>query len=480
MLAPYVETPTGPVGLTTTEDGAVWVVGAQSETVLRIPAGATEPDLTVDVPGVPLRTTAAYGSVWVTSFDGKELLRLDPATGEVVATIKTGAGPEGVAAGFDSIWVVAQDAGKLLRIDPGTNAVSDEIKLEVGARLVEAGPDAMYVAHYADDMILRVDPKTNAVTSSEAVCDGPQAMAVLDGKVWVTCTLSDELVALDATTLQKVASVPVEGSPDSVLATDGRAARRGRRGRARPGLRRPRHRDRHERARCSARRTPSTTGPTSTSRWPAARRGSARSTRTGCTTCRCRAEALQGSPGTRVTLTISGVATAQIVRDCLRSPGRGGLVQPAGAKVTTPSASSDRVAWPRATSSSRWALVSIAAMPLLKTSSSSYACSWRVQPRWPATSAELRGPAARAATQRSSRFSWKTSSSSTRACEDGATGPWAGRIRRSGRARTLVSEAMKSPSGCGVGGTVKPMDGVIVGSTWSPAKSSPSDWSAKT
>ena len=150
-VAPYVETPTGPVGLTTTEDGAVWVVGAQSETVLRIPAGATEPDLTVDVPGVPLRTTAAYGSVWVTSFDGKELLRLDPATGEVVATIRTGAGPEGVAAGFDSIWVVAQDAGKLLRIDPGTNAVSDEIKLEVGARLVEAGPDAMYVAHYADD-----------------------------------------------------------------------------------------------------------------------------------------------------------------------------------------------------------------------------------------------------------------------------------------------------------------------------------------
>ena len=142
----------------------MWVVGAQSETVLRIPDGASEPDLTVDVPGVPLRTTAAYGSVWVTSFHGKKVLRLDPATGEVVASIKTGAGPEGVTAGFDSIWVVAQDAGKLLRIDPATNAVSAEIKLEIGARLVEAGPDAMYVAHYADDLVLRVDPETNAVT----------------------------------------------------------------------------------------------------------------------------------------------------------------------------------------------------------------------------------------------------------------------------------------------------------------------------
>ena len=222
-MAPYVEAHTGPVGLTATDDGAVWVVGAQSETVLRIPNGATEPDLTIDAPGVPLRTTAAYGSVWVTSFHGKKVLRLDPATGELVASIKTGAGPEGVTAGFDSIWVVAQDAGKLLRIDPATNAVTAEIKLEIGARLVETGPDAMYVAHYADDMVLRVDPGTNDVISSEAVCDGPQGMAVLDVKVWVTCTLSHELVALDATTLQKLASVPVEGSPDSVAATaDGR------------------------------------------------------------------------------------------------------------------------------------------------------------------------------------------------------------------------------------------------------------------
>jgi streptogramin lyase len=217
--APYVDVGFGPVGLTVAEDGSVWVVHARDETAARIPAGATEPDLTVDVPGTPLRTTAAFGAVWVTSFEGKRLVRLDPATGEVVATIRTGAGPEGVAAGFDSVWVVAQDAGKLLRIDPATNAVSAQVDLEVGARLVEAGPDAMYVAHYADDLVLRVDPVTNAVTSSEAVCDGPQAMAVLDGQVWVTCTISEELVALDATTLEKVASVPVAGSPDSVLAT---------------------------------------------------------------------------------------------------------------------------------------------------------------------------------------------------------------------------------------------------------------------
>ncbi len=39
---------------------------------------------------------------------------------------------------------------------------------------------------------------------------------------------------------------------------------------------------------------------------------------------------------------------------------------------------------------------------------------------------------------------------------------------------------MKSRSGCSTGTGSNPIDGVIVGSTWSPAKSSPAARSAKT
>ncbi len=42
-LAPYVEVGAGPVGLTTTDDGSVWVVASQDETVARIAPGATAP-----------------------------------------------------------------------------------------------------------------------------------------------------------------------------------------------------------------------------------------------------------------------------------------------------------------------------------------------------------------------------------------------------------------------------------------------------
>ena len=63
-VAPYVEIRAGPVGLTATEDGTVWVVARASETACRIPAGATAPDLTVDAPACrcgPPRRTARCG-----------------------------------------------------------------------------------------------------------------------------------------------------------------------------------------------------------------------------------------------------------------------------------------------------------------------------------------------------------------------------------------------------------------------------------
>lgn len=224
-VTPYVEVQAGPVGLTATQ-AAVWVVAARGEALQRIPVGATEPDLTVPLPGVPLRATTAFGSIWVTLFQGRKLLRLDPGTGHVNASLRTGEGPEGVTSGFGSVWVVVQDAGRLLRVDPETNQVAAELELAPGARLVTAGTDAMYVSHYQDGTVLRVDPATNAVTGrSTAACGGPQSMAELDGRVWVTCTVSGEVVALDGTTLQEVARVAVPGSPDTVAVTpDGRLA----------------------------------------------------------------------------------------------------------------------------------------------------------------------------------------------------------------------------------------------------------------
>ena len=110
----------------------------------------------------------------------------------------------------------------------------------------------------------------------------------------------------------------------------------------------------------------------------------------------------------------------------------------------------------------------------LNASSASKAWSWRVQ-RQLARHVVRRGcrPRTTAARQRASRCSWWASSSSTRACDERR--PGRGQAAAAGRAgRGPWSARPGSRRAAAVGGTgSKPIDGVIVGSTWSPANSSP-------
>jgi streptogramin lyase len=212
----------GPVGLAAGEDGSVWAVSTGAGSVSRIPAGATEPDLVVPVPGSPLRATWAYDALWVTSSRGWQLLRVDPAAGAVTERIPTGAGPAGVAAAFGSLWVVAQDAGQLLRVDPRTGSVTDRIGIGVGARLVVAGPRWLYVTHHADGQVLRIDSGTGHVWRSPETWPGPQGMALELGRLWVACTAGNHVVVLDAETLDVVDRLHGPEAPDPVtLAPDG-------------------------------------------------------------------------------------------------------------------------------------------------------------------------------------------------------------------------------------------------------------------
>jgi DNA-binding beta-propeller fold protein YncE len=221
--APAVPVEGGPVGVTAAPDGAVWVVSPGTGTVSRIPPGADQPDLAVDVGELPLRAVAAYGAVWTTVFGDGELVRVDPGRGRVALRIRTGAEPEGVAAGFGLIWVVTQGAGDLVRVDPELGEIISRTGIGQGARLVEVGDDAVYVAQFEQDRVLRVAPGSGRITArSPEVCDGPQGMAEAGGLLWVTCTPDDLVVGLDPVSLRVRQQVEVPGQPDSVAVdTDG-------------------------------------------------------------------------------------------------------------------------------------------------------------------------------------------------------------------------------------------------------------------
>ena len=197
---------------------------------------ASEPDLTVDVPGIPLRATAAYGAVWVTSFDGQEAAAARPGHRRGGRDDQDGRRSRGgrrrLRLGVGGRPGRRQAAPHRPRHQRGQPARSRSRSAPGWSRRARTRCTSRTTPTTRSSASTRRRTRSPAPS---AVCDGPQAMAVLDGKVWVTCTLSDELVALDATTLQKVASVPVEGSPDSVAATARRPARGGRRGGADAG-----------------------------------------------------------------------------------------------------------------------------------------------------------------------------------------------------------------------------------------------------
>jgi streptogramin lyase len=212
-----VTVPDGPVGLTADDSGAVWVASARDNAVSRIPAGASKPDLRVDV-AVPLRLTAAEGAVWATSFENGTLLRIDTLGGTVTDRIPVGNGAEGLLSAFGAIWAVAQDDGRLVRVDPTTRAVSQRIVVGLGVRLVKASPDALWLNDYPNNRLVRVDPTSGRVTKSGHVCDGPQDMASYDEVIWVTCSTGNELVSVDTKTLQVSQRVPLAGTPDAIAA----------------------------------------------------------------------------------------------------------------------------------------------------------------------------------------------------------------------------------------------------------------------
>ena len=211
---------TGPVGVTATASGDVWVAVAGADQVVRVSAGGRRPEASVPVDGTPLRLTAEENgsALWVSAFRRGEVARVDATTARVTDRVAVGAGAEGVADAFGSVWVAVQDDGLLVRIDPVTRRVVRKVPVGSGVRLVVPGAGALWLDDHPGGSVVRVDPRTYRVSRSGHVCDGPEDVAVVGTTVWVTCSGSEELVALRADDLTTERRVALPGTPDAVTA----------------------------------------------------------------------------------------------------------------------------------------------------------------------------------------------------------------------------------------------------------------------
>jgi YVTN family beta-propeller protein len=142
---PPIETGHSMTDLAVSDDGTVWVVGEDANTVTRVDgsSGATTP---IPVGNVPTGVTVGAGAVWVTLALDDALVRIDARTGAVQKTIAVGRSPVGVAVGAGAVWVANSGDGTVSRIDPKTDEVVTTIPVGAGPEEVAVGAGRVFVS----------------------------------------------------------------------------------------------------------------------------------------------------------------------------------------------------------------------------------------------------------------------------------------------------------------------------------------------
>ena len=95
---PAIDTGHYPTDLAVSDDGTVWVVGEDANTVTRVDGSS---GATTAIPGgnVPTEVRVGAGAVWVTLALDDSLVRIDPRTGAVQKTIVSADRPSGWRSG---------------------------------------------------------------------------------------------------------------------------------------------------------------------------------------------------------------------------------------------------------------------------------------------------------------------------------------------------------------------------------------------
>ncbi len=157
-----------------------------------------------DVPigGRPVSIALGAGAVWVVNADDETVLRIDPKTKRVVKTIGgLGTDLTSIAFGSGSVWVAGGNDGTVVRIDPRQNAAEAPVDLGSSSEvlpqpvfLLATGAGGVWLTR--GNRLLRIDPRTNAVTANVRA-DHTTGLVAEAGGVWAT-RLDEHVLRFDA------------------------------------------------------------------------------------------------------------------------------------------------------------------------------------------------------------------------------------------------------------------------------------------
>jgi len=254
----------------TTEEGGVWALDADGQTISRI---AGEEVSTFGVGATPIDLEAGAGALWVEVGErveggqiagpiGTAVARVDPTTSTVRARIPlpraeratSTASDDQIAVEPDAVWVIGPDHA-VSRIDPRTDRVTQTIRglaataiatgdagtwaltadgtvariasrgnrfvdrTRIGASAVASiavGAEAVWVSAPGDGTVWRLDPADRPALRTIDVGAGATALAFGEDSLWVANPLRGTVSRIDPAQNEVTATAELDGSPRAV------------------------------------------------------------------------------------------------------------------------------------------------------------------------------------------------------------------------------------------------------------------------
>jgi streptogramin lyase len=137
-------------------NGAVWVLGRHSPTLIKVSAATRQPIVRIDMGRHAERVDTAAGYVWVTDYGDDEVTRVDPK-GPKIATTDVPGRPYGLRARDDGVWVACYGDHSVVRIDPRTGRlVGKPIRVGFNPVGVDVRGHSVWVTSVSDNRLTRV------------------------------------------------------------------------------------------------------------------------------------------------------------------------------------------------------------------------------------------------------------------------------------------------------------------------------------
>jgi DNA-binding beta-propeller fold protein YncE len=186
----------------------VWVTvpdGSDPGRLLRIDPTTGEIDSRIRVKPYPAQVAVGDGAVWVLHAADQVVMKFDAQSGAQLAAVRVGGAGQSLAVSPTTVWVPDSGTSAVIRIDPDTaRIIEPSIAVESEPTGIAVGAGTVWVANSARDSVTPVDIESGQAGAPIRVGRDPGEIAVSEGAVWVSNEADGTVSRIDPHTLRVV------------------------------------------------------------------------------------------------------------------------------------------------------------------------------------------------------------------------------------------------------------------------------------